>query len=191
MIFIVLLTAVACQPSGQKTLIVAHLCDPQLGFSDFSADSARFGQEIRQVNELSPDAVIIAGDLIHDTGDDRAAATVRKQIAKLKPPVVLTPGNHDIPDPVTPEGLARYRRLFGNDFHTLECKGRLIVSANSQLWREAPAEEAGRNDRLLREALQKAKKNGMPVILLTHIPPFVESVDEKDEYFNIPQAKRR
>jgi Icc-related predicted phosphoesterase len=182
----------ACGQSGQKTLTVAHLCDPQLGFGGFVADSARFERTIELINELLPDIVVIAGDMVNSIGDEHETATVRKQIAKLKPAVVLTPGNHDLPDPVTPESLERYRRLFGNDFNTLECKGRLIVSANSQMWREgASADEVECNDRLLNEALQKAKKNGMPAILITHVPPFVADVDEKDEYFNIPGVKRK
>ncbi|MDR1339845.1 MAG: metallophosphoesterase [Prevotellaceae bacterium] len=189
-IFIVLLNMSACQQSGQKPLTVVHLCDPQLGFGGFAADSARFEQAIRQVNELSPDMVVIAGDMVHDINDGHAVATVRRQIDRLKPPVILTPGNHDIPEPVTPERLERYRRLFGDDFKAVECKGRMIVSANSQLWRDAPAEETERNDRQLSEALQKAKKNGMPVILVTHIPPFVTDIDEKDDYNNISVTER-
>jgi 3',5'-cyclic AMP phosphodiesterase CpdA len=161
-IFIILLNISACQQSGQKPLTVVHLCDPQLGFGGFAADSARFEQAVKQVNELSPDMVVIAGDMVHDINDEHAIATVRQQIDRLKPPVILTPGNHDIPEPVTPERLEYYRRLFGDDFKAVECKQRLIVSANSQLWRNAPAEETERNDRQLSEALQKAKKTVCP-----------------------------
>jgi Icc-related predicted phosphoesterase len=58
------------------------------------------------------------------------------------------------------------------------------------LWREAPQEERQRHDQLLREALQKAKRKNQPVILLTHVPPFLASVDEPDEYFNAPKTRR-
>jgi 3',5'-cyclic AMP phosphodiesterase CpdA len=189
-IFAVLLLA-ACE--NRTTLTVAHLCDPQLGMGKdgFAADSARFEQEIRQVNELSPDVVIIAGDMVNNIQDEYAVSTMVRLIAKIQPPVILTPGNHDLPDPVTAEGLARYRAVFGNDFHYTECKGWAIVSANSQLWREAPEEEKEVHRQKLLRTLQQAKKKKQPVILLTHVPPFVVSADEKEEYFNLPFSVRK
>jgi hypothetical protein len=70
-------------------LKVAHLCDPQLGFGKdgFSADSARLEQAIRQVNALSPDVVVIAGDLVNDISDEQAVRTITELIAKIRPPV--------------------------------------------------------------------------------------------------------
>ncbi|MDR1676682.1 MAG: metallophosphoesterase, partial [Tannerella sp.] len=102
-------------------LKVAHLCDPQLGFGKdgFSADSARFEQAIRQINALSPDVVTIAGDMVNDINDERATDASMQLIAKIRPPVLLTAGNHDLPDPVTAEGLERYRFIFGNDFQVM------------------------------------------------------------------------
>jgi Icc-related predicted phosphoesterase len=192
------LLAVAVLPvlpgcSGTMPVLkLVQMCDPQLGFGEdgFDADVARLEQAIRQINELEPDVVVIAGDIVNDIGDAHAVATALEQIARIKSPVILTPGNHDLPDPVTPEGLARYRSFFGKDFTTQEYKGRCIVSANSQLWREAPHEESARHDQCLHEALLKAKKKGQPVIMLTHVPPFVSSADEPDEYFNLPEHKR-
>jgi 3',5'-cyclic AMP phosphodiesterase CpdA len=189
--------AIALLPAGcsqhlPAKMTLVQLCDPQLGFGEdgFDADVLRLEKAIRQVNELAPDVVVVAGDMVNDVGDAQAIATVLEKLAQIKAPVLLTPGNHDIPDPVTAEGLQRYRTSFGKDFNTLEYKGRQIISANSQLWREAPPEESARNNQQLRNALQKAKKKGQPVILLTHVPPFVTSIDEPDQYFNLPKSKR-
>jgi 3',5'-cyclic AMP phosphodiesterase CpdA len=180
------------QPQLQpKKLVVAHLCDPQLGFGGFDEDLARLQQAVQQVNELAPDVTVIAGDMVNDMKKEQETAAICEQIAALKSPVVLTAGNHDLPDPVTAEGLERYRRVFGDDFKTLEVKDRLLISANSQLWRKAPTEETERHDQRLNEAFQKAKDAKTPAILITHIPPFVADVDEKDSYYNIPQAKRK
>jgi metallophosphoesterase superfamily enzyme len=66
--FILLNIMFACGQSGQKTLTVAHLCDPQLGFGGFVADSTRFERTIERVNELSPDIVVIAGDMVNSIG---------------------------------------------------------------------------------------------------------------------------
>ena len=131
------------------TLRVAHLCDPQLGFGKdgFGADSARFEQAVRQINALSPDVVVIAGDMVNSMDDEQAVRVITEQIARIRPPVVLTAGNHDLPDPVTAEGLKRYRAVFGDDFRWMTCKGRDLVSANSQLWREAPPDERAQHSR--------------------------------------------
>jgi predicted MPP superfamily phosphohydrolase len=174
----------------QTPLVIAQLCDPQLGMYNFAVDSANFEQEIRQVNELSPDVVAIAGDMANDVNNEYAVTVFLQLLAKIQPPVILTAGNHDLPDPVSVESLKRYRSYFGNDFNVLECKGRRIISANSQLWREAPPEEVIAHDLKLREALQEAKKKEQPVIMLTHIPPFVVSIDEDDAYKNMRKAKR-
>jgi Icc-related predicted phosphoesterase len=176
----------------KDVLTLVQLCDPQLGFGEdgSSADSARFNQAVRQINELSPDVVVIAGDMVNDVNDERAVRTFLAQIAGIRSPVVLTPGNHDLPDPVTDERLKRYRSIFGDDFTVMECKGRCIISANSQLWREAPREDTGIHFRKLYGSLQQAEKKGQPVIMITHVPPFVTSVDEPDEYYNLPAPVR-
>ncbi|MDR3110129.1 MAG: metallophosphoesterase [Planctomycetaceae bacterium] len=178
--------------NSREKITLAQLCDPQLGFGKdgFDADVARLKREIEMVNELKPDVVLFAGDMVNNVADEKSVKTFLKLVAEIKPPVMLTAGNHDLPDPVTDEGLKRYRNYFGQDFSPRECKGHLIVSANSQLWRAAVQEEQDKHERLFRDALQSAKRREMPVILLTHVPPFVKSIDEKDEYFNLPRSKR-
>ncbi len=173
-------------------LRIAHLCDPQLGFggTDYDGDVARLKTVVRQINELAPDIVVIAGDFVDDVKNDEGVATFKEIIAKIKVPVLLAPGNHDLPDPVTDAGLQRYRSRYGDDFKVVECKGRCIIVANAQMWRQAPEEESTRHERLLLDALENAKTKKQPVLILTHIPPYVTSVDEKDDYHNVPQAKR-
>jgi DNA repair exonuclease SbcCD nuclease subunit len=174
-----------------NVLRIAQLSDPQLGFGKdgFDADVKRFEQEVEQVNALSPDLVLIAGDLVNKL-DKKSAAAFKKTSAKIKFPVILAAGNHDLPDPVTAENLKRYRETFGDDFIVRECKGRLIVCANSQLWRKAPKDETEKQDQKLHETLSIAKGKNLPVILMTHVPPFVNKPDEKDAYSNLPQKKR-
>lgn len=171
---------------------VAQLCDPQLGFgaNELDGDIARLEKAVQKINELAPDMVVIAGDLVNDPNNDEVVATFQKIMASIKPPVLLTPGNHDLPEPVTTTGLQRYRSRFGEDFKVIECKGRCLISVNSILLRGAPSEENARHDRLLHDALKKAKEKGQPVVLLTHVPPFVTSADEADGYYNLPKATR-
>ncbi|GHT12991.1 hypothetical protein FACS1894170_08450 [Planctomycetales bacterium] len=174
-----------------KKLTLVQLCDPQLGFGadGFDADVARLKQAVKQVNELAPDAAVIAGDMVNNCKDEHAVKTFLELTAEMKVPVILTPGNHDLPDPVTAEHLERYRTNFGKDYFIKEYNGVRIVSANSQLWRESPPDESQRHDRFVLDAVKNAA--AVPTIMLTHVPPFVKTIDEKDAYFNLPTEKRR
>ena len=123
--------------------------------------------------------------------EDETIFTFQHVIAYIKAPVLLTPGNNDLPT-VTTAGLQHYRDYFGRDFRVVECKGRCIISANSQLWwKEAPQEEVSFHDYLLLKTLRIAKNKEQPVVMVTHIPPFISSVDENDGYFNLPKTKRK
>ncbi len=175
-----------------QTLTLVHMCDPQLGFGldGFDADVARFEQAVNQVNALAPDAVVIAGDMVNAMTPE-AIAAFRGTAAKIRSRLILSPGNHDLLEPVTPEGLKLYRDTFGDDFQTREIKDFLIVSANSQMWREAPPVETELHNWRLGDALVTAHTRGIPVIVVTHVPPFISDVDEPDEYFNLPEKIRR
>jgi len=196
-IAVLVITIIGCEeyePEQPKTtnLIVAQFCDPQLGFGrdSFEADVARLEKAVQLVNELSPDMVLITGDMLHIATDEDVAIFL-EIISHIKMPVLLTPGNHEISEPVTATKLQRYRSLFGEDFRVAECNKYCIISANSMLWRDAPCEETIRHDSLLYDALQKAKNKEQPILILTHIPPFVSSIDEDDGYYNLPKAKRQ
>ena len=53
--------------TSDYTLRIAHLADPQLGFGPggFDDDLAAFTTEIKNVNSLRPDLVVIAGDMVN------------------------------------------------------------------------------------------------------------------------------
>ena len=182
-----------CRQQELRVLRIAQLCDPQLGFVEggFDSDVGHFKKAVLQINELAPDLVVVAGDMVNDGNNDEAINIFKSIIDQIKAPVLLAAGNHDMPDPVTVAGLKRYRTHYGDDYQAIECKGRSIIVVNTQLWREAPPEESRRHDVFLQENLQKAKKKQQAVVLLSHVPPFVSSVDEPDEYFNLPESKRK
>ena len=178
-----------------SALRIVQLCDPQLGYGEggFDGDVANLEKAVMQINELTPDMVIITGDMVNDNNiEEETISTFHHVIAHIKAPVLLTPGNNDIPS-VTTAGLQYYRDHFGNDFRVVECKGRCIISANSQLWwkENAPQEEVSFQDYLLLKTLRTAKNREQPVVMVTHIPPFNSSAEEDDDYFNLPKSKRK
>ncbi len=177
---------------ASDTLRIAHLADPQLGFGSggFDDDLAAFRIEIEHINALQPDLVAIAGDMVNRM-DSVSVARFKEAAAGITVPVVYTPGNHDIAEPPTHKGLETYRAAFGTDFSVVSVKGRTLISFNSLLMRGGPADESEAHIAKLRRALLDARAVGSPVILLCHVPPFAASVDEADEYYNLPLAHRR
>ena len=98
-----------------KTLRLVQYCDPQLGFGEegFGPSLDRFHKAIDLINDLNPDVVTVLGDLIHRYSDP--VDEMVSGLKRIKPQLIVAPGNHDIPDPVTPEKLTRYRNDFGPD----------------------------------------------------------------------------
>ncbi len=184
----------AMRGGDRRTIRIAHCGDPQFGFSDpkdaaasYAADRARFERLIDDVNEWRPDLCFLAGDMTH-----RAADLERdwpRLLKRFRVPVVATAGNHDMGQNLTRENVERFERVFGYEYTSVRVGGWRFVSGNSQYWR--PTEETARRDRYeawLKAELAAAKSAGEPVILATHVPPFVASLGEADSYNNYPRA---
>jgi len=156
-------------------LRIVQWCDPQLGYKiDYSLAVARSERAVELVNEISPDLLLICGDMIHNYDNDKQLNDFLKIISLVNVPILLTPGNHDLDDPVTLKGLQRYRSFFGDDFQTKELKGYKIISLNSQLlfYQDVvPPEEYNRHLNRVNEALQDAKSKNQPIIVMSHMPP--------------------
>ena len=185
-------------PEGTKpTLTVAHCCDPQLGFgiaenaeAAYRQDLRRLEKEIELLNAARPDLVVFAGDMTHLVED--APRDWPRLLKKIAAPLLIAPGNHDVPDPVKKAALDAYCAIFGDDNKSLIVNGWKIVVANSQFCR--PTDETALRDEhsaWFEAELRDAASNKTPVIVATHVPPFVKALDEADAYFNFPTDKRR
>lgn len=185
-------------PEGTKpTLTVAHCCDPQLGFgvaenaeAAYRQDLSRLEKEIELLNAARPDLVVFAGDMTHLVED--APRDWPRLLKKIDAPLLIAPGNHDVPDPVKKAALDAYCAIFGDDNKSLIINGWKIVAANSQFCR--PTDETALYDEhcaWFEAELRDAASNKTPVIVATHVPPFVKALDEADAYFNFPTDKRR
>lgn len=186
-----LLAGCRSQPSRGRSAAFdfIQMCDPQIGFTEYAADLERFEQAVNQINGLNADLVAICGDLVNapnkkSFGDFMAAKS------RLRVPVYLAPGNHDIGSP-SAETLERYRRLVGKDYYAVDHKGCTFVVVNSQLWKTPLAVETEAEDTWLMRTLKAAAKQQQRVFVVMHHPLFVKEPDEPDNYFNIPIAKRR
>lgn len=185
-------------PEGKKpTLTIAHCCDPQLGFgiaenaeAAYRQDLRRLEKEIELLNAARPDLVVFAGDMTHLVED--APRDWPRLLKKIEVPFLIAPGNHDVPDPIKKAALDAYCAIFGDDNKSLIINGWKIIAANSQFCR--PTEETNLRDEhsaWFEAELRDAASSKTPVIVATHVPPFVKSLDEADAYFNFPIDKRR
>jgi Calcineurin-like phosphoesterase len=88
---------------------IAHLSDLHFGRHDETVAERLLGD----LREAQPDLIVITGDLTQ-RGRHRQFAAARAFLEKLPPPILVVPGNHDVPLYDIVERflgrLARYRR---------------------------------------------------------------------------------
>jgi len=168
-----------------------QLCDTQLGMGGYEADKARFRAAVEAINALAVDWVVICGDLVNDGDDDNAVADFRAIMRDFTMPCYLAPGNHDVGGEPTAASLARYRALHGKDYFAVEQSGFKLMILNTQLWKAPLENETERHDTWYRESLAEASAAGMPVVLISHYPPFLDHVDEEETYYNLPIETRK
>jgi 3',5'-cyclic AMP phosphodiesterase CpdA len=167
-----------------------QMCDPQIGFTEYASDLARFEQAVAQVNAMHPDLVVICGDLVN-AANQKSFADFDAAKARFAVPCYVSPGNHDVGNKPTPESLEQYRRFEGKDYYSFEHKGCLFVVANSQLWKTPVEGETEKQDAWLAQTLQRAAKQQQRVFVVMHYPLFMKDPGEPDNYYNLPVEKRK
>jgi 3',5'-cyclic AMP phosphodiesterase CpdA len=175
--------------SQPQSFDLVQMCDPQIGFIDYAAELARFGQAVQQINELKPDFVLICGDLVN--GPSRKSfADFNALKAAFKVPCYCVPGNHDVGDAPTPESLRFYRQSIGKDYYSFEHGDCTIIVVNTQLWKTFVPEESEKHDGWFKETLAAAAKKGRRIFVAGHIPPFARAPEEPNGHDNLPLEKR-
>ena len=120
----VLALSLAVSSSAQVT--IAQISDTHLGEKRAPHAAENLAQAVAMVNQRRPDAVILSGDIGENPKAWQQAQSILK---KLKSPLYVAPGNHDVHG----SDLDRYRRVFGRDYYTFEVQGITFVVINSQL----------------------------------------------------------
>lgn len=186
---------------GTDSIRIAHLADPQFGFeaSDdprpddaqaYERDLARFEKTVDAVNALKPDLCFIAGDMTHRYDD--LERDWPRLLKRIKVPLVVSPGNHDLCNPVRRDLVERFIKVFGYEYTSVKVGPWRFISGNSNYW--YPTDAADLKERyeawFIRE-LASAREKGEPVILGAHHAPFMRSMDEGNSYGNCPHALRQ
>ncbi len=183
----------------EPVITIAQCCDPQLGFGPindpeeaYQADLEKLRKEIELLNKVNPDLVYFAGDMTN------RVAEIERDWPDILPtihaPIIVAPGNHDVKEPVTSKQIDAFCKVFQKEYDSTVVNGWKFITINSQYCREADSGETvalydAQVEWFVKE-LEDAKEKGLPVIVGSHIPPFVKTIDEKDEYFNFPNELR-
>jgi len=185
-------------PSTVAPFFFLQMSDPQFGMftqdKDFVQETVNFEMAIATANRLKPAFVVITGDLVNKAGDAAQIAEYRRITAKLSPsiPIHQVAGNHDVENSPTPESVAAYTKIFGPDHYTFTHQGLAGLVLNSSLIHtpdKAPELHAAQ-DRWLRDELARARPGVRHVVVFQHHPWFLATATERDQYYNIPLARR-
>jgi 3',5'-cyclic AMP phosphodiesterase CpdA len=185
-------------PAGPPPKFFLQSSDPQFGMytkdKDFVQETANFEFFIATANRLKPQFVVITGDLTNKAADADQIAEFHRIARKLDPSIKIynVPGNHDVLNEPTAESLARYRKNWGPDYYTFDWNDMRGIVLNSSLI-QAPVNvqaEADKQEQWLKQQLTKAKADGKRIVIFQHIPFFLKTADEPDQYFDIPRQHR-
>jgi len=176
-----------------------QLTDPQFGmFADnanFIQETANFEFAVATVNRLHPAFVVITGDLVNRVGDAAQIKEYKRILAKVNPdiPVYSVAGNHDVGNVPTVKMVAAYTNQFGPDHYAFRYHGFEGIVLDSNLI-QAPmnvmALAADQEQWLKAELLAAQKEGAKHIVIFQHHPWFLKSVDETNQYFNLPQEAR-
>lgn len=163
--------------------------------------NGRMRHVVRDLNARDLAFVIHLGDLLHPVPAiealyERAAAQFNDQIAALRHPIYLIPGNHDVGDKpidwgpagvVRDEFLALWRQHFGPNYQAFEHDGCRFVLIDAQIINSGLEAEAQQRTWLEAEL---AAHEGRRVFLNLHYPPYLTDPHEEEHYDNLAEPGR-
>ncbi|XP_032248061.1 serine/threonine-protein phosphatase CPPED1 isoform X1 [Phoca vitulina] len=189
--------------------------DPQFGLmkawstGDSDSGGDEWGQEIRlteqaveAINKLKPKPrfFVLCGDLIHAMPGmpwrKEQTADLQRVLSRVDSdiPLVLVSGNHDVGNTPTPETVAEFQRTWGDDYFSFWVGGVLFLVLNSQFWYDAsrcPALKQAQDQWLHQQLSIAGQRKCQHAIVFQHIPLFLHSIDEDNDYFNLTKSVRK
>ena len=189
---VVALLAVMVQ-AQERTPFFVQIADPQLGFinksDDFSPEQERMERIIAKINQLQPDFVVFAGDLVHwPTNEAREAFDELCKRFDRSIPIYFLPGNHDVGNDATSEEVEEFVAHYGSDRFVCHERDYSIVGYNSCVIK-AETDAEPKEYRWLRKQLRRLPRR-RPAIVVAHHPIFVSKPDEEVTYENLSPEMR-
>ncbi|KAL7868995.1 hypothetical protein AOLI_G00129830 [Acnodon oligacanthus] len=188
--------------------------DPQLGLmkawsvgdcdgggDEWSEEVRLTKQAVQAINKLQPQPrfVALCGDLVHAMPGspfrEEQERDLKEVLRETDPniPLIFVSGNHDLSNTPTPETVEQYCRCWGDDYFSYWVGGVLFLVLNSQFFFDAsrcPQLEQAHESWLEQQLHSAAQSSARHVLILQHIPLYLRSPDEEDDYFNLQRDKR-
>jgi 3',5'-cyclic-AMP phosphodiesterase len=162
-----------------RPFVLVHVSDPHIGATWISGDPrARLRAAVEAIRPRLglPDAVVVSGDLA-EHGSAEEYALVREQIATLRAPVAVVPGNHD-----DRSALRRAFDLPGGDadpiHYSLDIGPLRLVMLDSTIPGEDGGELGSEQLSWLDTTLAAAPER--PTLLVMHHPPLLTGMTPWD-----------
>ncbi len=169
-------------------MIIAQISDPHLTprgclYQGLVDSNALFAAALRGLADLDPqpDLVLLTGDVVDKGGEDDYA-TARSLLARIGPPLIVMPGNHDERE--------AFRRCFFDHYY-LPATGPLHLVRDDLgpvrivgLDVTVPGEHRGLVDEAAAAWLDAvlARDPARPTLVMMHQPPFSTGVPYLDDY---------
>ena len=170
-----------------------QISDPQIGFLENGVEESKalLERTVQMINGLSPDFVVVTGDMVNRPGDSLHLAVYFEGISKIADdiPVYHIPGNHDITGSSEVSRQA-YLDRFGYERFSFTKNGHTFIGINTCPIKSG-IEEAEQEQFIWLEKELKKARNSRNRIIFTHCPIIVKDIDEQDDYMNFPKEIRK
>ncbi|MDH3703191.1 MAG: metallophosphoesterase [Alphaproteobacteria bacterium] len=165
--------------------------------------NGRLRHVVRDLNRRPLAFVIHLGDIVHPVPAvpdlyEMAAECFREQVAKLRHPLHLVPGNHDIGDKPINWGLGGvacddyiklWTKNFGVNYQAFDHQGCRFFMVDTQILNSGLTAEAEQKVWLETE-MADAAAQGLRIFVHTHYPLYLTAPDEDEHFDNIAEPGR-
>ncbi|XP_028990863.1 serine/threonine-protein phosphatase CPPED1 [Betta splendens] len=163
-------------------------------------------QAVEAVNQLRPRPrfMVLCGDLVHAMPDTQfregQERDLKAALSGTDPsiPLVFVSGNHDLGNTPKPSTVDQYCSAWGDDYFSFWVGGVFCLVLNSQLFYDASAclqlkeaQEAWMEEQLSRFSWPSTVPRPKHILVFQHIPLYLKSPDEDDDYFNLQKEVRQ
>jgi predicted phosphodiesterase len=197
---------------GKELFKYAVVADTHVNYSETECNSefeinkranARLRHVVQELNQQDLALIIHLGDIVHPVPAVKdlyiqAAKCFHEQIAELRHPLYLVPGNHDIGDkPISwspgavacDEYIELWTKTFGVNYQSIESKGCRFFIIDSQILNSGLVAEAQQKTWLEAE-IADASASGQRIFVHMHYPLFLTTPDEDEHFDNIAEPSR-